>query len=104
MSWSFFLHRQAFGDKKAVSRYAQRRMMMKAAPAAALEMPQAEFLLELLVIALDAPAQFGESHELLDRRGSRQRTQEVPGRLDFSLGQLDEQPLLVVVLAGMVCS
>src|ERR1700721_3853723 len=95
MSWSFFLHCQAFGDKKAVSRYAQRRMVMKAAPAAPLEMPQAEFLLELLVIALDSPTQFGEAHELLGRCVSRHRTQEVLARLDFSFGPLDEQPLLL---------
>src|SRR5260370_8296534 len=73
---------------------------METAPTASLEMPEAEFLLEFLVIALDAPAQFGESHEFLDRRGSRQRTQEVLGRLDFPFGPLDEQPLL---LAGLAC-
>ena len=95
MGWSFFLLRQAFGDKKAISRYAQRRMVMKAAPTASLEMPQAEFLLELLIIALDAPAQFCQSHEFLDWRVSRQRTQEVLGGFDFSLGPLDEQPLLL---------
>jgi hypothetical protein len=49
MSWSFFLCHQALGDEKAVCRDAQRRVVMKAAPAASLEMPQAKFLLELLV-------------------------------------------------------
>jgi hypothetical protein len=39
MGWSFFLRHQAFSDKKAISRYAQRRVVMKAAPAASLEMP-----------------------------------------------------------------
>ena len=34
--------------------------MMEAAPAASLVMPEAEFLFELLVIALDPPAQFGQ--------------------------------------------
>src|ERR1700710_537673 len=71
MSWSFFLRHQAFCDEKAVCRYAQRRVVVKAAPAAPLEMPQAKFLLELLVIALNTPAQFCESHEFLDWRISR---------------------------------
>src|SRR5258708_12454487 len=100
MSWSFFLRHQALGDEKAVCRYAQRRVVVKAAPTASLEMPQAKFLLELLVVTLNTPAQFCESHELLDWRISRQRTEEVPGRLDFFPGPLDEQPLF---LGGLKC-
>src|SRR6478609_3221317 len=88
MSWSFFLPVQAFGDEKAIGRYAQGRVVMKAAPTASLEMAQAEFLLEFLIIALDAPAQFCESHEFLDCRFSRQCAQEVLGRFDFALGPL----------------
>src|SRR5438309_4498132 len=104
MSWSFFLHHQTFGDEKAVGRYAQRRVVVKTAPAASLEMPQAEFLLELLVIALNTPAQFCESHEFLDWRIRGQRTEEVLGRLDFCLGPLDEQPLLRTGLAWAGCA
>src|ERR1700710_1179049 len=104
MSWSFFLRHQAFCDEKAVCRYAQRRVVVKAAPAAPLEMPQAEFLLELLVIALNTPAQFCESHEFLDWRISRQRTEEVLGRLNFCLGPLDEQPLLRAGFAWPGCT
>src|ERR1700730_10399876 len=104
MSWSFFLRHQALGDEKAVCRYAQRRVVMKAAPAASLEMPQAKFLLELLVITLNTPAQFCESHELLDWCISRQRTEEVPGRLDFFPGPLDEQPLLLEGVSWLGCA
>ena len=93
MGWGFFLCHQAFGDEKAVSGYAQCRVMMKAAPTASLEVPQAEFLLELLVIAFNAPAQFCKSHEFLDRRVSGQRAEEVSGRLELFAGPLDEQPL-----------
>src|SRR6202044_72826 len=100
----FFLRRQAFCDEKAVCRYAQRRVVVKAAPAASLEMPQAEFLLELLVIAFNTPAQFCESHEFLDWRISWQRTEEVLGRLNFCLGPLDKQPLLRVGLAWAHCT
>src|SRR6267154_187633 len=104
MSWSFFLRHQALGDEKAVCRYAQRHVVMKAAPAASLEMPQAKFLLEFLVITLNTPAQFCESHELLDWCISRQRTEEVPGRLDFFPGPLDEQPLFLGGLRWLGCA
>jgi hypothetical protein len=33
--------------------------MMEATPSAAFEMPEADLLLELLIVALDAPAQLG---------------------------------------------
>src|SRR5258705_10885004 len=95
MGWSFFLRREALSNEKAVRRYAQRRVVMETAPTASLEMPQAEFLLELLVVALDAPTQLGESHEFFDRRVSGQRTQEILAWLDFGLWPLDEQPLLI---------
>src|SRR5258705_12713065 len=100
MSWSFFLNHQAFSDEKAVSRHAQRRVMVKAAPAASLEMPQAEFLLELLIIALNAPAQFCNSHEFLDRRVSRQRAEEVSVRFALFHGAPHKRALL---FAGLVC-
>jgi hypothetical protein len=41
--------------------------MMEAAPAAALIMPKADFLLEVLIVALDAPAQLGEIDEAAER-------------------------------------
>src|SRR6202795_4462737 len=95
MGWSFFLRHQRFGDEKAISGYAQRRVMMKAAPTASLEVPQAKLLLELLVIAFNAPAQFCKSHEFLDRRVSGQRAKEVSGRLELFARPLDEQPLFL---------
>ena len=39
---------------------AKRGVMVEAAPAAALEVPEPEFLLELLVVAFDAPPELGE--------------------------------------------
>jgi hypothetical protein len=41
--------------------------MVKAAPASSLEMRQAEFALEFLVIAFDPPAQFGHVDEHEER-------------------------------------
>ena len=45
--------------------------MVKPAPVPAFEMPQAKFLFEFFVVALDAPAEFGNGNELAqsDRRG-----------------------------------
>ena len=39
-------------------------MVMKAAPPPALEMIQPQFVLELLIVALDAPAELGQSDEV----------------------------------------
>ena len=41
--------------------------MMKAAPVAAFEVSQAKFLLQFFVVALDAPAQFGDGNEFAQR-------------------------------------
>ena len=39
---------------------------MKAAPAPAFELPQSDLLLELLIVALDAPAQLGEIDQAIE--------------------------------------
>ena len=43
---------------------------MEAAPSAALEMSEPDLLLELLVVALDTPAQFGKIDEPAEAAGS----------------------------------
>ena len=43
--------------------------MMIPAPTPALEMPQPQFLLQLLVIAFDDPALLGQQDQVLDFRG-----------------------------------
>ncbi len=45
---------------KSIGRDAQRAVMMETGPSAPLVVPEPNFLLELLVIALDAPAHFGD--------------------------------------------
>ena len=62
-------NRLPLGDQEAVGRDAQRRMVMKATPSAALEMAQPNLLLELLIIALDAPAQFGDVDQAIEGYG-----------------------------------
>src|SRR3979490_1372774 len=68
--------------------------MMEAAPPAAFEVPKPDFLLELLIVPLDTPAQLGEVDELAEAYIRRQRREPVFGRRGFTLGPLDQQPLL----------
>jgi hypothetical protein len=46
-------------------------MMMKTTPSPAFIVPEAEFLLELFVVAFNAPAQFGQEHQGLQAGLSR---------------------------------
>src|SRR3954452_492830 len=48
------------GDQEAIGGDAQTGMVVETAPAAALVVPKPPFLLELLVVALDAPPELGE--------------------------------------------
>src|SRR2546428_2249437 len=67
--------------------------MVEAAPAAALVVIEAELVLELLIVALDAPADLHESHEILDRDRLGDRGEPVFRGLRFAAGPLDQQPL-----------
>ena len=67
---------------------------MKAAPSAPFEMPEADLLLELLIVALDAPAQLGEIDQAIEGDVVRQRREPVFGRLGLALRPLDQQPFL----------
>src|SRR6266571_2711119 len=67
--------------------------MMEAAPAAPLEVPEPDLLLEFLIVALDAPAQLGKIDQLFEADIRRERREPVFGRRGFVLGPLDQQPL-----------
>src|SRR5689334_14919923 len=68
--------------------------MMKAAPAPSFIMIEPEFLLEILIIPLDPPAQFGPVNQI-DQGGRRRQGREpVLGRLRVTRRPLDQQPLL----------
>src|SRR3984885_14045122 len=67
---------------------------MEAAPSAAFVVPEADLLLELQVVALDAPAQLGDIDEATKTGARRKRRQPVPGRLGFAVRAIDQQPLL----------
>jgi len=65
---------------------------MEAAPASPLEMGEAEFAFQFLVVALDAPAQFGRVGENVDGRVFGQGRKPVFCRLFFALRPFDEEP------------
>src|SRR5215207_223521 len=67
---------------------------MKPAPASALVVPEPDLLLELLVIPLNAPAQFGLLHEGGDRGISRQGREPILRRLLLAVRPLHQEPLL----------
>ena len=68
---------------------------MEAAPAAPLEMAEADLLLEFLIVPLDAPAQLGKVDEFAEAGIRRQGREPISGRLGFALGSLDQQGFLV---------
>src|SRR5215210_3900762 len=86
-----------FGDQEAPGSHrphAQTGMVVEAAPAAPLVVPEPEFLLELLVIAFDAPPELGKFDHPLEANVLRQGREPVFGGLLFSLGPLDQEPFL----------
>src|SRR5712692_3768740 len=66
--------------------------MMKAPPAAPLEMVQPELILELLIVALDAPAELGQADEGGDRGHLRQSREPILRGRAFAPRPFDEQP------------
>ena len=83
----------SLAHEEAVRRQTQGDMVSEAAPAAALELGQADLLLEFAIVLLDPVAALDVPDEVLERRVGRQRAQPeapVPG----SLGVLNDQPFL----------
>src|SRR5271167_231354 len=66
--------------------------MMEATPPASFIVPEPDLLLELLIIALDAPAQLGGVDQIAEWDAARQGREPVLGRLVLALGPLDQQP------------
>lgn len=96
---SFFTTDRLVGDEalcqqEPVGRDAQRGMVMEPPPTSSLIVSQAEVLLQILVVAFDAPALMGYADQLVDRRFLGQRGQDVLARLGVVCRPLDEQPLL----------
>src|SRR5665213_2842717 len=66
--------------------------MMESTPSASFIMAEPDLLLELLIIALDAPAQLGGVNQIAECDAARQGRKPIPGRLLLALGPLDQQP------------
>src|SRR5215204_2616940 len=75
---------------------------METAPAAPLIVPQSEFLLELLVVALDAPPELGEFDQAREADLLWQGREPVFGRLLLAFRPLDQEPFLRAQLAQPV--
>src|SRR6201986_5423497 len=65
--------------------------MMEAPPTAALIMPEANFLFEVFIIALDAPAHLGEIDKEAEQHVRVDGCEPVLGRCVLALGPFDEQ-------------
>jgi hypothetical protein len=74
---------------------------MEAAPPAPFIITEAELLLELLIIALDPPAQFCQVYQPVEGDILGQGGQRILGRLGFSFRPLDQQPLFGARLAQL---
>src|ERR1043165_4713637 len=76
--------------------------MVEAAPAAALVVPEPEFLLELLVVAFDAPPKLGEFDQAREADILRQGREPVLGGLLLAFRPLDQEPFLRAELIAPV--
>jgi len=94
-------NRLALGDQEAVGGDAQRGAMMEATPASAFEVAKPEFLLELLVVTLDAPAQLGQIDQTFEGDVVWQGREPVLGRRLLAFGPFDQEPLLAAQFVAM---
>lgn len=76
--------------------------MVKPPPASAFVVPQSQFLLEVLVVALDAPAHLGFKDHALQRHLLGQCGQPILHGFAVAFGPLDEQPLLGAQLLALI--
>src|SRR4051812_15826198 len=67
-------------------------MVVETAPAAALVVPEPQFLLELLVVAFDTPPELGEFDQALEGDLLWQRREPVLGGLLLAFRPLDQEP------------
>ena len=75
---------------------------MEAAPPTPFKMSEPELLLELLIVALDTPAQLGGVDQPAEGDVFRKGREPVFGRLILALGPLDQQPLFRSGLSEIV--
>src|SRR5258707_11722582 len=76
--------------------------MVKSAPPAPFEMSEPDLLLELLIIALDAPAQFGGVDQTAEGDFFWKSREPIFGRRFLALGPFDQQPLFRSIFGEFV--
>src|SRR5256885_13169432 len=81
-----------FGNDERVAAQNDRDVMVPARKPPAFVVIESEFVLEILVRALDAPALHHAPHQLLLRRSSRQGAEEAVGRRVFFFFLFDPAP------------
>src|SRR3981081_14211 len=91
-----------FGNQEAVGGNAQSSMVMKSPPAASFKVPQSEFLLQLLVIAFDDPAMFGEIDQFTELRIGWKCGKPVLRGFLLLFWPFDEEPFLRMWLGAPV--
>src|SRR5437868_15375942 len=75
---------------------------MKAAPSAPLEVPKANLLVEFLIVALNAPAQFGGIDQVDERDCFWKRGEPVFGRCGLAFGPLTQPAILFLAFWGVL--
>ena len=83
----------SFGDQKAVGGNTESGMVVEAAPPAPFIITKPEFLLQLLIIALDPPSQLCDINQTFEGDILWQSGKPILGRLGFFWRPLDQQPL-----------
>src|SRR6202161_4367876 len=76
-------------------------MVVEASPSAAFVMSPPEFLLEFLIVALDAPAQLGQIDQAFECDVRGQRGEPVFGWFLLALGPFDQEPFFGMRPAAM---
>lgn len=94
-------NRLPFGDQESVAGDTERGVMVEAAPTPPFEVVKTSLLLELLVVAFDAPAQFGKINEMDKADVGREARQPVLCRLLLTFRPLDEKPFFRPRLAAI---
>src|SRR6218665_370210 len=85
---------QPLCHQEAIRRNAQTGVVMKSSPTSAFIVPQPQLLLQVLIIALDAPAHVCSAHQIVQCAGSWQAREVILFRPCLARWPFDEQPLL----------
>src|SRR5438105_3932632 len=94
-------NRLPFGDQESVSCDAERGVMVEAAPTAPFKVVKADLLLEILVIAFDAPTQLGKIDETGKANVGGQVRQPILCRFLLAFGPFDQEPFFRPRLAAV---